>query len=91
VKDEIVDLLADSRILNRCKNNFFWVLNVIMFGDVWQMEICTAEPLLTDPSSFEVEIAVVKFRSYHWILIMFQQNLFNQGICKLINAIWNKK
>jgi hypothetical protein len=64
MKDEIVDLLADTRVLNRYKNNIFQLLNVIMFSDVWQMEIYTVEPLLTEPKPLEVEIAV-KLRRCH--------------------------
>jgi hypothetical protein len=33
-------------------------------GDVRQIEIHTAEPLVPDPSSSEVEIAVAKFHRY---------------------------
>jgi hypothetical protein len=56
VKDENGDLLADSHsILNRWKNYFSQLLNV---------EIHTTELLVPDPSPFEVEIAIAKFRQY---------------------------
>jgi hypothetical protein len=54
VKDGKVDLLADSHIiLNR--NYFSQLLNVHRVSDVGQTEIHTAEPLVPDPSPFEVE------------------------------------
>jgi hypothetical protein len=49
VKDENGDLLADSHnILNRWKNYFSQLLNLHRFGDVRQIEIHTAEPLVPD-------------------------------------------
>jgi hypothetical protein len=57
----MVILLADSHnILNRWKNYFSQLLNVHRISDVRQIEIQTAEPLVPDPSSFEVEIAKFK-------------------------------
>jgi hypothetical protein len=54
VKDEHGDLLAGSHsILDR-------LLNV----HVRQIEIHTAEPLVPDPSPFEVEIAIAKLKRY---------------------------
>jgi hypothetical protein len=51
VKDENGDLLADSHnILNRWKNYFSQLLNVLGVSDVRQIEIHTAEPLVPDPS-----------------------------------------
>jgi hypothetical protein len=59
VKDENGDLLADSNtIVNRWKNYFSQLLNVHNVSDVGQMEIHTAEPLVPDPSHFEVEISI---------------------------------
>jgi hypothetical protein len=63
VKDENGDLLADSHnILNRLKNYFPQLLNVHNVGDVTQIEVCTAEPLVLDPSYLEVEIAITKLK-----------------------------
>jgi hypothetical protein len=39
-------------------------LNVHDVSDVRQIEIHTAEPLLTGPSHFEVEISVAKLKKY---------------------------
>jgi hypothetical protein len=56
VKDENGDLLADS--------HFSQLLNVYRASDVRQIEIHTAEPLLPDPSPFEVEIAIANLKIY---------------------------
>jgi hypothetical protein len=65
VKDESVDLFADSHsILNRRKNYLCQLLNVHGVNGVRQTEIHTAEPLVPEPSSSEVEIAVEKFKRY---------------------------
>jgi hypothetical protein len=64
VKEENRDLLADSHsILNRWKNYFCQLLNEYGVKDVRQTEIRTAEPLVPEPSSFEVEIAFEKLKS----------------------------
>jgi hypothetical protein len=57
-------------------------LNVHSVSDVRQIEIQTAEPLVPDPSSFEVEIAISKLI---WIKSpgsndQIQQNLFKQEV-----------
>jgi hypothetical protein len=65
VKAENGDLLADShRILNRWKNYFYQLLNVHGVNDVRQTEIHTAELLVPESSSSEVEIAIEKLRRY---------------------------
>jgi hypothetical protein len=59
VKDENGDLLADSHnILNRWKNWFCQLLNVHRVSDVRQVEVHTSEPLVHEPSPFEIEIAI---------------------------------
>jgi hypothetical protein len=59
VKDENCDLLADSHnIMNSWKNYFSQLLNVPRVSDVRQIEIHTAEPLVPDPTPFEVKIAI---------------------------------
>jgi hypothetical protein len=47
--------------MNRRKNYFSQLLNV---SDVRQIEIHTAEPLVPEPSPFEVEIAIAKLKKY---------------------------
>jgi hypothetical protein len=65
VKDENGDLLSDSHnILNKWKKYFSQLMNVHRVSDVRQIEIDTAEPLVPDPSFFEVEIAIAKMKRY---------------------------
>jgi hypothetical protein len=65
VKDENGDLLENAQnILNRWKIYFFPSLNVHSVSDVGQIAIHTAEPLVSDPSPFEVEIAITKLKRY---------------------------
>jgi hypothetical protein len=40
------------------------VIECTSVSDVRQIEIHTAEPLIPDPSPFEVEIAVAKLKKY---------------------------
>jgi hypothetical protein len=57
VNDENGEMLGDSyNILNRWKHYCSQLLNVHRANDVRQVEIHTAEPLVPDTSSFEVEI-----------------------------------
>jgi hypothetical protein len=67
VKDENGDLFADSnRILNRWKSHFSQLFNVHNVTDVRQIEIHTAEPLVTGPSFLQVEIFVAKLKKYKY-------------------------
>jgi hypothetical protein len=100
IKEENGDLLADSHsILNRWKNYFCQLLNVCGVSDVRRTEIHTAEPLVPEPSSFEVEIATEKLKRYKSPgidqipaeLIQAGGNTLCSEIHKLINCIWNKK
>jgi hypothetical protein len=61
--------------LNRWKKYFSLSLNVHRVSDVRQIEIHTAEPLLPDPSPFEVEIAIANFKRY---CNGFDQNIARQ-------------
>jgi hypothetical protein len=55
VKDEKGDLLADSNsIIARWRNYFFQLLNVHKVKEVRQAEIHRVEPLVPEPSAFEV-------------------------------------
>jgi hypothetical protein len=99
VKDENGDLLADSQnILNGWKNCFSQLLNVHSISDVRQVEI-TAEPLVPDPSPFEVEVALQKLRDHkspdrqHILTEMIQEGgkILLSVIHKVINSVWNEK
>jgi hypothetical protein len=46
------------------KSYFSQLLNVHNVSDVRQVEIHTAEPLVTGPSHLEVEIAIAKLKRY---------------------------
>jgi hypothetical protein len=57
------------------------LLNVHNVSDIRQIEIHRAEPLLPDPSLFEVEIAIAKLERYnHQVVIKFRQNSFKQEL-----------
>ena len=64
VKDENHDLLADysHRFSASWRKRFSQLLNVQEVNDVTQTEIHTAEPLVHDPSTLEVEIAIEKLK-----------------------------
>ena len=65
VKDDKGDLVADShRIVARWRNYFFQLFNVHGVKDVGQVEISTADPLVPEPSAFEVELAIDKLKSH---------------------------
>jgi hypothetical protein len=100
VKEKNGDLLADSHsILNRWKNYICQLLNVHGVSDVRQTEIHTAEPLVPECSSFEVEIAIGRLKRYkspgtdQILAEMIQAggNTLRSEIHKVINCIWNKE
>jgi len=65
VMDEKGDGVADSySILSRWRNYFSQRMNVHGVNDVRQTGIHTAEPLVPDPSVFEVELAIEKLKSH---------------------------
>jgi len=84
--------------LARWRNHFSQLLNVHTVNDVRQTETCTAEPLVPEPSAFEVELAVEKLKSHKSPGIgQIPAELMKAGgrtICceihKHINSIWNK-
>lgn len=60
IKDETCDLLAYAHsILNGWKNYFILLLNVHEVNVVWWTDRHTAEPLMPDPSVFEVEAEII--------------------------------
>jgi hypothetical protein len=100
VKYENCDLLADSHnILNRWKNYFPQLLNVHNVSDVRQIEVHTAEPLVSGPSRLEVEIAIAKLKKYKSPdsdqisaeLVQAGGEILLSAIHKLIHSIWNKE
>jgi hypothetical protein len=98
IKDENGNLLTDPQsVLNRWKNFFNQLLNVLGVHDVRQMDIHTAETLVLEPSLVKVKIAIGRLKSYkslgtHQILA----ELIKAGgetLCSeiLICSIWNKE
>ena len=58
-------MVADSHsILTRWRNHFSQLLNVPVVNDVRQTEIHTVEPLVPEPSAFEVEMAIENIKGY---------------------------
>ena len=65
VKDEKGDVVADSHsILTRWRNYFSQLLNVHGVNEIGQAETNTAEPLVPEPSFFELELAIEKLKNY---------------------------
>jgi hypothetical protein len=77
VKDENDDLFADSHnILNIWKNYFCQILYVHEVSDVRQVEMHTAEPLISELCPFKVDVAIEKLKGInHQILIKLEQKL----------------
>ena len=100
VKDETGDLVTDSySILARWRDCFSQLLNVHGAHDVRQTETHTAEPLVPEPSAFEVDLAIEKLKSHKSPGIdQIPAELIKKGgrtiryqIHKLIVSIWNKE
>jgi len=65
VEDNKIDLVTHSHsILARWRNHSFQLLNVRGVNDVMHTEIHTTEPLVPEPSVFEVEMAVGKLKTH---------------------------
>ena len=76
VNDETGDLVTGCySILARWRDYFSQLLDVHVVHDVRQTETHTAEPLVPEPSAFEVEMAIGKLKSHKSpVLIRSQQN-----------------
>ena len=65
VKDEKGDLVADPHsIVARQRNYFSQLFSVHGVKDVGLVEIPTADPLVPEPSAFEVELAIEKLKNH---------------------------
>jgi hypothetical protein len=100
VKDEKGDLVADSHgILATGRNYFSQLLNIHGVNDVRRTEVHTAEPLVPEPSAFEVEMANEKLKRHKSPgidqipaeLIKAGGRIIRSEIHKLIISIWNKE
>ena len=86
-------------VLARWRDCFSQLLNVHGVHDVRQTETHTAEPLVPEPSAFEVDLAIEKLKSNKSPGIdQIPAELIKEGgrtiryqIHKLIFSIWNKE
>jgi hypothetical protein len=99
-EDEKGDLVTDShRNLTRWRNYFSQLLNVYGVNDVRQMEMRTVEPVVPEPSAFEVELAIEKLKSHKLPgtdqilpeLIKVGGRTIHYEIHKLITSTWKKE
>jgi hypothetical protein len=85
--------------LARWRNNFSQLLNIHGANVVRQTEVHTAEPLVPEPSAFEVEMAIKKLKSHKSPgidripaeLIKAGGRIIRSEIHKLVISIWNKE
>ena len=100
VKEEKGDLAADTySIVAWWKNFLSQLLNIRGFNYVRHTEIHTAEPLVPEPSTFEVELAIEKLKSHKSPgtdqipaeLIKAGGRTIRYAIYKLFIATWNKE
>jgi hypothetical protein len=99
-KDEKGNLVADSQsILARWRKFCSQLLNVHGVNNLKQTEIHTAEPLVPEPSAFDVELTTEKLKSHespdiHLIpteLIKTVGRIICYEIRKHIISIWKKR
>jgi hypothetical protein len=100
VKDGKGDLVADSHsILARWRTHFSQLLNIHGVNDIRQTEVHMAEPLVPEPSAFEVEMAMEKLKRHKSPgtdqipakLIKAGGRIIQSEIHKLIISTWNKE
>jgi len=83
--------------LARWRNHFSQLLNVHGFND--EIEIHTADPLVPEPSAFQVEMAIEKLEIHRSPgtnqilagLMKARTRKSRSEITKLINSVWNKE
>jgi hypothetical protein len=100
VKYKKGDRVADSHsILARWRNHFSQLLNIHVVNDVRQTEVHTAEPLVPEPSAFEVEMAIENLKRHESPgigqipaeLVKAGGRIIRSQIHKLIISLWNKE
>jgi hypothetical protein len=85
--------------LDRCRSHFTQLLNIHGVNDVKQTEVHTAEPLVPEPSAFEIEMVIEKLKrrkspGINQIpaeLIKAGGRIIWSEIHKFIISIWNKQ
>jgi hypothetical protein len=99
-KDEKGDLVADSySILTGCTIYFSKLFHVGGVYDVRHTEFHTAEPLVPEPSAYELQLAIGKLKSHKSPgikqipseLFKARGRIIRPHICKLINSTCNKQ
>jgi len=91
-------LVTDSNsIFVRWKKHFSQLFNIHGASEVKQREIQTAEPLVSEPTAFEVEMAIEELQRHKSStdqspedLIKARDRTIRSEINKLTNSIWNK-
>jgi hypothetical protein len=92
--------VADSHsILARWRNHFSQLLNIHGVNDVRQTEVHTAEPLVPEPSAFEVEMAIEMLKrpkspginEIPAELIKAGGRIIRSEIHKLFISVWSKE
>jgi hypothetical protein len=100
VKDEKGELVADYHsILARWRNHFSQLLIIHGINDVRQTEVHMAQPLVSEPSAFEVKMTIEKLKRHKSTgidqipgeLIKAGGRTIHTEIHKLIISIWNKE
>jgi len=100
VRDEKGDLVTDYHsILAWWRNHFFQLLKVHGVNDVRHKEIHTSEPLVPEPSAFEVEMVIEMIKRHKSPDVdQIPAKLIKAGgrrICskihELTNSIWNRE
>ena len=99
-KDEKGDLVADSySIQSRWTIYFFKLFNVHGVYEGRHIEVHTTEPLVPEPSAYELQLPIEKLKSHKSPginqipaeLVKARGRTIRPHICKLINSIWNKE
>ena len=73
-------MVTDSHsILTRWRNHFSLLLNILGVNDDRKTELHTVEPLVPEPSAFEVKLAIEKLKSQITSLDQIQAELFMAG------------
>jgi hypothetical protein len=99
MKDENGDLFADSHSILDRYFYFSQLLTVYRVSDVRHIEIHTAEPIVPDPSPFEVEIAIAKLKrckssgsdQIQAELIQAEGEILHSEVHRLICSVSNKE
>jgi hypothetical protein len=87
------------QLRRKARNHFSQLLSVHGVGNVRQTEVHTAQPLVPEPSAFEVEMATENLKEHKLPatvhiptkLIKAGNKTIRSEIHKQINSIWNEE